>query len=278
MSRVIYNDTVDAITLVSGTAHPEYPLANLRDNHPRKPFRTIGNECTLTVLEPGMANALAIVLTNATQITITPVLSVVYSWGEDATGGTIGSGEDATGSALSLVDDTVNEMFDVTEENYDGQTGTMVAVFSTSGWYRQIQVHLRADNDDHVSVGLLTAGQSLRFRDFEHSSYQGTSEDKSTEVELNDGSFWYKSGRILRKPSGYIVMHADPSQGDPKGYASFQDFMAKTWLTQGKTPMVWQLSERGLESNLFAGIEQPPVYVMHGLGYKLVSINLKERI
>lgn len=278
MSRVIYNDTVDGITLVSGVVNPEYPLSNLRDNHPRKPFRTIGNECTLMVLEPGMANALAIVLTNATQIIISPALSVVYSWGEDATGAPITSGEDAVGSTMTWVDDTANEKFDVTEENYDGQSGTIMAVFSTSGWYRQIQVHLRADNDDHVSIGLLTAGQSLRFRDFEHSSYQGTSEDKSTEVELNDGSFWYKPGRILRKPSGYIVMHADPKNGDPDGYASFQDFVSRIWLTQGKTPMVWQLSERGMENNLFAGIEQPPVHVMHGLGYKLVSINLKERI
>ncbi len=277
--RVIYSDTVQSIALTTGTADTEYPLTNLRDGHPRKPFRTSGgNTCTITVQESGLASALALVMTNCTDITVTPVLSVVYSWGMDSTESVLTGGEDSAGSAIGWVDDSSAEDFMALLSNYDGESGTLFVTFGSIGIPRTITLQCNAANSSFVSIGLLVAGQSLYLRDFESRSYQATSEDKGTEVELNDGSTWYKQTRVLRRPSGSIVMYAKAGNADPAGYNSFDEFMSKVWLTQGKTPMVWQLSKSGLESDMFAGIAQEPSAVMHGREYKLVSISLKERI
>lgn len=279
MSRVIYKDTVSMITLISGTENPEYPLSNLRDAHPRKPFRTTGNTCSLRVSDNGEASAVALVMTNAVDIELTSVLSVTYAWGEASDGTTLAAGEGADGEAIAWVDDTAAEYFDpVQYVNYDGANGIAFVSFEPVQWGREIDVTLTALDAEYISIGLLVAGKTMHFRDFERASYQITSEDTSTQVALNDGGTWYNPGRVLRKPSGYIVMHADPTTGDPDGLNSYDDFMDLLWMPWGKTAMVWQLSETGKERAVYAGIEQPPVAVMHGMTAKMVSINLKEQV
>ena len=279
MSRVIYKDTVSQITLISGTENAEYPLSNLRDAHPRKPFRTTGNTCTLRLSDNGEAAAVALVMTNAIDIEVTSVLSVVYSWGEASDGTAIAAGEDAAGEAIAWVDDTAAEYFDpVQYVNYDGENGIAYIGFEPAPWSREIDVTLTALDAEYVSIGLLVAGKTMRFRDFERASYQITSTDTSTQVELNDGSTWYKPGKVLRQPSGYIVMHSDPTIADPDGHNSYEEFMDNLWFSLGKTALVWQLSESGKERSIYASIELPPVAVMHGMSAKMVSINLKEQV
>ena len=280
MTMVIYNDTIQSISLTAGSADPSYPLTNLRNGHPRIPFRTIGgNAAQLTIVTSGSETALSLVITNAVGISIVSVIADVYSWGEDATGVTMTAGEDAAGAALTFVDDSSSEApISQTIQNYDGDSGILFASFGGQGFSRTIVITLTATNDDVLSLGNLVIGQSLRFRDFEHSTYQSTTVDKGTLVELNDGTDYYKPLRILRKPSGYIVMYAVQDGSDPDGYSTYQDFMSLVWLAKGRTPHVWHFSDRGLEDNMMASIDAEPVAVMHGLTSKTVSLQFKERI
>ena len=278
MTHVIYKDTIQSITLTAGTADSQYPLTNLRDGHPRKPFRTTGgNTCTLVIQESGNANAMGIVLSNCDTITATSVLSMVYLWGVDATESVLASGESADGTAVVWVDDTDSENFTGTSENYDGQSGNLFLFLSGIGIPRTITLQCAATNYNYVSIGLITAGPALYLRGLSYDT-QGSSEDKSAEVELNDGSTWYKPLRILRTLSTKIIMYAIKNDADPEGYHHYDDFISSVWLTQGKTPMYWHFAGNGIESDLYAGLSVEPVSVMFAREYKKVSINLKERI
>ncbi|WP_294346745.1 hypothetical protein [Prosthecochloris sp.] len=279
MSRVIYNDTVGAVSLQSGVADPGYPLSNLQNDHPRKPFRTVGgNSCVLRVEEPGLASAFAIIKTNATSVTLEVIVPATYEWGEDESGFTITAGEGYDGSTVAWVDEEgVQEAWRQTYDNWSGQDGILFAEFDPTSMSRTIDITLTAANDEYVSVGLLKGGETLYFRDFEHDSFKCSSDDHATEVELNDGSFYYQSARVLRKPSGYMVMYSGLQAKDPKGFDHYYDFMEKLWLPFGKTPMVWVLSEQGFEKNMFIGLDSEPIAVMHGREHKIVSLNFKER-
>lgn len=279
MSRVIYNDTVESISLQSGAADPDYPLSNLQNDHPRKPFRTSGgNSCVLRIEEPGLASAFAIVKTNATSITLEVIVPATYEWGEDEAGNTVTAGEGADGNQLAWVDEEgQQEAWRQTYDNWSGQDGILFAEFSPISMARTIDITLTAADDDYLSVGLLKGGETLYFRDFEHESFKCSSDDHATEVELNDGSFYYQSVRVLRKPSGYIVMYSGLDDDDPAGFDHYSDFMKKIWLPLGKTPMVWVMSKEGVEENMFIGLDSEPIAVMHGRQHKIVSLNFKER-
>jgi hypothetical protein len=279
MSKVIYNDTLIAIALLEGTVDPEYPLSNVRDNHPRKPFRTTGNTCKLRIDEAGLATGLGIVNTNATSIIIESVVAIVYAWGYDESEALLVAGEDNEGNVITWLDESAQQETWVQQyDNYDGKSGILFAEFEQIMMSRTIDITLTSENDSYVSIGLINIGQTMSFRDFEHDQYQGTTEDKGQETELNDGSFYYKPLRVLRKPSGVVVMYAGSDNIDPAGYNTCKDFFEKLWLVQGKTPMVWKISEKGAVSNMYAGIDQEPVEVMRGLSHKIVSISFKERI
>lgn len=280
MTMVIYGSTIQSIALTSGAADPSYPVTNLQNGHPRVPFRTTeGNTATLTVVETGLGGGLALVLTNATTITITSAISIVYAWGEDPAGATVTAGECSDGNPISWVNDSSLESpINQSLQNFDGQSGILFASFASQGFLRTIVITLTATNDSVLSLGQIVLGQIMSLNDFMYESYQSTSADKSTQVEMNDGTDYYKMLRILRKPSGHIPMYIGQDGIDPDGHNTFKDFWYKIWLSLGKTPMVWHLSDNGLEDNMMATIETEPVAVMHSPNYKLVSLQLKERV
>lgn len=278
MSKVIYNDTVIAVTLITGSAQSGYPLENLRNNHPRKPFKSNEQTVTIRVDEGGAADALAIVFTNASSISISSMVDDIYSWGESDDGSTITEGEDEEGSPLTLVDDSDTvETWSQSYDNWDGETGILLMEFEPIYFSRAFDITLTSSAGDVVSIGLITAGQTLLFRDFEHESYQCTSDDRGTEVELNDGSFYYNPAGVLMKPSGRIVMW-DGSGPDPVGYDSYIDFYRYVWAEHGKSPMVWKMARDDRKLTIYAGLNDPPIAVKHGLNHVLVGISLKERM
>ena len=278
MSKVLYKDTVIAVTLISGTAQSGYPLSNVRNNHPRKPFRANEQSVTIRVDEGGAADALAIVFTNASSISVSSVVDDIYSFGESDDGTTIGEGEDEEGFALTLVDDSDTvESWDQYYDNWDGETGICLLEFGSIYFSRAFDITLTAPIGETVSVGLITAGQSLSFRDFEHESYQCASDDRGIEVELNDGSYYYNTAGVLMKPSGRIVMW-DGAGTDPVGYDSYADFYRSIWAKQGKSPMVWKMANSDRRLTIYAGLNDPPIAVKHGLNHVLVGVSLKERM
>lgn len=278
--NVIYTNTIQSITLTAGTADSNYPLSNLQNQHPRIPFRTTGgNSATLTVIESGQSGGLALVITNATDVTITSVLAVQYSWGEDPAGATIVAGEGPDGNAVSWISDSSAEApIRQSMQNFDGQNGILFATFGSQGFLRTIVITMTAANDAVLSLGQLVVGKNMSFHDFLYEGYQSTSIDKGTIVEMNDGTDYYKPIRILRKPSGNIPMYVGADGIDPDGYNTFKDFWNTLWLSKGKVPLVWHLTDSLLEDNMMASIETEPVAVMLSPNYKLVSLQLKERV
>ncbi|MGB0131150.1 hypothetical protein [Chlorobium sp.] len=279
--KVIYTDTIESITLVSGTVDAEYPLTNLQNGHPRKPFRTTTPSCVIRVVEPGIATACAIVLTNASSVSVAAVIAMTYEWGESEAGAIITAGQDETGATIAWVDESDEvETWEQEFDNFDGETGFFFAEFPallTSGT-RTIDITLTALDHSYVSAGLLVIGKSLSFRDFRHSSYKGGYLDNGTEIELHDGSIWYKPGMVQRAPEGHVVMHSGITGPDPAGYATYKDFDEKIIRPLGKTPLAWKLSQNGNLTNIFAGLDEMPSEVAHGLDYKLVSIKLREKL
>jgi hypothetical protein len=277
--KVIYNSTLQSITLAAGTADANYPITNLQNGHPRVPFRTTGgNTATLTITETGAGGALGIVMTNATSISVSSIVAMVYSWGEGASGATITAGEGPDGNTLAWMNESGAESaLSQSIQNFDGQNGIILITFAPQGFTRTINITLKADNDTVLSVGQVVLGQMYSFRDFKHDSYQGSSIDMGTSVPMNDGSDYYKPLRIIRKPSGAVPMYVGADGHDPDGYNTFREFW-NMWLSKGKTPMVWSFSDLGLEDNMMAQIDAEPSFVMLGPNYKLVSLQFKERI
>jgi len=279
--KVIYSDTIESITLVSGTADAEYPLTNLQNGHPRKPFRSTGNSCAIRIVEQGKATALAIVLTNTDDVSIASMIAQTYEWGQDEAGATITAGQDEAGAAVAFVDESAeSDAWTQEHENYDGESGFFFVEFQPLGssGKRTIDITLTTLNHSYVSVGLIIAGELLNYRDFRHSSYKGGYIDNGTEIVLHDGSAWYKPGTVQRTPEGHVVMYCGIDGADPDGYSSYKEFEEKVVRPLGKTPCAWKLSNSGKLGNIFAGLDELPSQVAHGLHYKLVSLKFREKL
>lgn len=275
--RVIYNSTILGVELQAGSADPEYPVENVLNEYPRKPFRAAGSTARIRVLESGKAQAFALFATNADLVTITSVFDVSILFGTDENGDMIQAGTDESGGTIELSDlGDAEEALEYTYVKQNENNGFIYFEFDVYGLQRTLDITCSSFGET-LEVGIVDAGQVMRFREMECESYQETPRDFGVDQELQSGNPYYVDLGRARVIPFYVIMFAGNGD-DPAGFDTWWDFYFKYVKAQGKTPGTWLLSESLLSANygIWGRLDEMPKTAMHGNSHKFVAIKLRE--
>lgn len=275
--KIIYNSTILGVELQTGSADIEYPVENVLNEYPRKPFRAIGSTATLRVLETGTAQAFALWATNADSVTIMSVFDVSILFGSDENGATIQAGTDENGDTVELSDlGDVDEPLEYTYVKQNENNGFVYIEFEVRGLQRSIDITCESFGQT-LEVGVIDAGEVMRFREMEREPYQETPRDFSVDQELQSGNPYYVDLGRSRVIPLYVIMWAGDGD-DPAGFGSWWDFYYKYVKALGKTPRTWLLSESLSSANygVWGRLDEMPKTAMHGNSHKFVAIKLRE--
>lgn len=275
--KIIYNSSILSVSLVAGAADPEYPVENVLNEYPRKPFRATGNAATLRVVEAGKAKAIAMFATNADMVTITSVFEGSILFGTDENGDTIQAGTDENGEVVELSNlGDVEETLEYTYVKQNENNGFIYVEFDVYGLLRTLDIACVSIGKT-LEVGIVDAGQVMHFRTIERESYQETPMDHGFDQELQSGNPYYVDLGRARVIPFYVIMWAGDGD-DPAGYDTWWNFYYKYVKVLGKTPKTWLLSE-GLSSanyGVWGRLDEMPKTAMHGNSHKFVAIKLRE--
>lgn len=275
--KIIYKSSILGVELQGGSAEPEYPVENVLNEYPRKPFRATGSSATLRIVESGKANAFAMFATNADLVTIASVLNVSILFGTDENGDTIQAGTDENGDTIELSDlGDVEEALEYTYVRQNENNGFFYVEFDVYGLQRTLDIACESLGQT-LEVGVIDAGQVMRFREMERESYQETSMDHGFDQELQSGNPYYVDLGRARVIPFYVIMWAGDG-ADPAGYHTWWDFYYNYIRALGKTPRTWLLSESLSSANygVWGRLEEMPKTAMHGDSHMFVSIKLRE--
>jgi hypothetical protein len=275
--KLIYSNTLLSISLTSGTANADFPLANVLNEYPRKPCILTANSGTFTIIESGAAKALALFATNAISGSAVSVVGYSLVMGSDECGYTILLGYDENAETITLDDsgdrpETIHSSFTVV-----GKTGSLWIDFESQGYCRTIHITLTAPDNEMLEVGVIAVGEVMEFRDLLNSSYQENPVDYSVEQELQSGNPYYKDLGRAREINGMTIMHIK-DQTDPDGYATWWNFYYDFVRIYGKKPTAWMLSSTiGMpELYVWARLQDMVKTAMFTPAKTLVSLILRE--
>ena len=274
--KVIYTSSIRSVSLQAGTESTQYPVENVQNEHPRKPFRATSQSATIRIVESGDAEAIAMFSTNADRVTVIVAVGTSVVFGIDENRETVVAGYDETGATVGLTDrgeqpETVE--YSYTKENENN--GVIWIPLSPHGMQRTLDIVCEA-LDGRVEVGILVAGQVMRFREMEKSSYQEVPLDFSIEQELQSGNSYYVDLGRARVIPFYVFMWGSDGD-DPAGYNTWREFYHNYLFPFGRKPKAWLLSER-LDLAHYAvwgRVEETPKTVMKG-SHMLVSTTIRE--
>lgn len=274
--KVIYKSTILSVALQAGVADSQYPVENVRNEYPRKPFKAQGESATIRVAESGDGVAIALFATNADAITVTVAVGVSVLLGSDETGADIEAGTDEAGNTVTLTDrgnQPISVLYEYTKQNENN--GVIWMEIERTGFQRTLDFACSVSSGN-VEVGILDGGQVMRFRDMEKRAYQEAPVDHSIDIELQSGNPYYVDlGRARVIP--FMVYMWGINGDDPEGYNTWRDFYYKLLFPAGKAPRAWLLSELLDVAHyaIWGRIEQMPRAAMRGR-QKLVSTTIKE--
>ena len=274
--KVIYNNKILSVSLMAGTEDPEYPVENVQNEYPRKPFRATSQSATIRIAESGDAEAIAMFSTNADSVTVIVAVGVSVVFGIDENGETVEAGSDETASTIVLTDrgeqpETVEYTYTKENEN----NGVIWIPLSPHGMQRTLDIRCEVF-ESMVEVGVLAIGEVLLFRDMERESYQDSPRDFSIEQELQSGNPHYVDLGRARVIPFYVFMWGSDGD-DPAGYNTWREFYHKYLFPFGRTPKAWLLSERLdlAQYAVWGRIEEMPKTIMRGQ-HMLVSTTIRE--
>lgn len=275
--KVIYNSTILGVELQAGSADPMYPVENVINEYPRKPFRATGSSATIRVLESGKAEAFALFATNADMVTITSVFVESIVFGTDENGDMLQAGMDENGETIELSDlGDIDEPLEYSYIKQNENNGFIYIEFDVYGLQRTLDITCESVGET-LEVGIVDAGQVMRYRTIERESYQETPMDYGVDQELQSGNPYYVDLGCARVIPFYVLMWVNDGE-DPAGYDTWWDFYYKYVKALGKTPRTWLLSEGRSSANygLWGRLEEMPKTAMHGDSHVFVSIKLRE--
>ena len=275
--KIIYNSSILGVELQAGSADPEYPVENVINEYPRKPFRAAGSTATIRVLESGKAQAFALFATNADLVTITSVFDVSILFGTDENGDMIQAGTDESGGTIELSNlGDVEEPLEYTYVKQNENNRFIYIDFDVYGLQRTVDIACESLGQT-LEVGVIDAGQVMRFREMERESYQETPRDFGVDQELQSGNPYYVDLGQARVIPFYVIMWAGDGD-DPAGYDTWWDFYYNYIRALGKTPRTWLLSENRSSAHygLWGRLEEMPKTATHGEAHMFVSIKLRE--
>lgn len=274
--KVIFDDKILSVSLVAGTQDPEYPVENVQNEYPRKPFRATSQSATIRIAESGDAEAIAMFSTNADSVTVIVAVGVSVVFGIDENGETVESGYDETGATIVLTDrgeqpETIEHTYTKENEN----NGVIWIPLSPHGMQRTLDIVCEVF-EGNVEIGVLAAGEVLHFRDMERESYQNSPRDFSIEQELQSGNPYYVDLGRARVIPFYVFMWGSDGN-DPAGYNTWREFYYKYLFPFGRKPKAWLLSERLDPAHyaVWGRVEEMPKTVMRG-SHMLVSTTIRE--
>lgn len=277
--KVIYNSTIISAELVGGTENAEYPLENVLNEWPRKPFRATGTYAKIRVVESGEAEVFALFATNAKTVTIKSVEEDSIEFGVDQAGNTIEAGVDENGNAIELADrgeqsDPVYAIYTKKAEN----NGFILLEVEPLGEQRTLDITLNSQGvAPQLQVGIIDAGEIMHLRDMERESYQESPRDASFKQELQSGNPYYIDLGRSRDIPFYTIMYAGDGD-DPDGFTTWWDFYWKYIVAWGQRPRTWLLSENLDVSNygIWGGLDDMPKTVMTSREHMIVATKIRE--
>jgi len=275
--KVIYTDAILSVSLQAGTENGQYPVSNVKNQYPKKPFKAVGSSATIRVAESGNSDALALFATNADSITVTAAVGTSVVLGRDESGELIEAGTDEAGNTIMLSDrgeQPVEVLYEYVKQNQNN--GVIWMELERSGFQRTLDFACSV-NSGNLEVGVLVAGQVMRFREMERQSYHEAPVDYSMDMELQSGNPYYVDlGRARMIPFQVYMWAADGV--DPAGYTSWRDFYYGFVYAFGREPKAWLLSELLDVSHyaIWARIETMPKTIMAGNNHVLASTTLRE--
>ncbi len=214
--KLIYPDSVSSITASAEDAN--YPAANLMDDHPKKVWKGTTNSATLTV-NVGGAGALAIIATNAIEVTLSITPPESAQWDTDIEWDTGIEWKAYTGITF-------------TETKYLSGTIRGAAWFEMSRTDSfSAEIVLTAAAGQVIQAGVVTAGVLREFRDPARGIKEGL-RDYSIVKELNNGAFYTRKRDVVRTFGFSITEDRD---------TDFYVFMRDIARELGPDPAAWRI-------------------------------------
>lgn len=276
--KVISGDTILSVSLFSGTANVSYPVDNVLNEYPRKPFKATGSTATIRIAESGDGEAVAMFAANADSVTITSVVGTSVLVGDDESGEDIELGDDESGFTLTLCDtgeEPEELVYQYVKENENN--GVIWMPISPSGYQRTLDFVCTV-NAGHVEIGIIATGPVMTLREMERQTYQEGPVDYSIDLELQSGNFYRVDlGRSRQIPVSVYMWAGDGD--DPGGdFTTYFNFYNDLVFPSGKAPKAWLLSESldPARYALWGRFEVMPKLTNWSSGFGIMSTLIRE--
>ncbi len=249
--KVIYDETVNSINATTEDA--EYPVENLSDEHPKKPWKATNRTATLTA-DLGYGCALGIVGSNAESVSTSVVLPIATKW---ETGGAWESG-----GAWEVLPEIV-----VPVSLVNTATGDIWIEWERIATVHQVLVELTAPYGDIIEAGVLKAGDVFETLDPLYGMQQGEI-DYSVELEMSNGSLFYRKRDVVRTYSFNLIEERD---------TTIKEFLRDVSRAKGPAPMMWLLTDLAdSQWIVYAKFASRPAVTHDNVMHSGLTVNLKE--